>query len=139
MSCKCWQVNVDNIDRDLFGRAVKGAMYQPSDETSHDMRMAAHNLMLSAYEDNLVSSCPGRTRALPLCGDFRTGTSGMSFAQKRHPACTGHLMHQGVRKRERDYIIPAANSRQFRCPTTFPNQCFPLKVGRADKDQCTTR
>ena len=93
---------MDNIDRDLFGRAVKGAMYQPSDETSHDMRMAAHNLMLSAYEDNLVSSCPGRTRALPLCGNFRTGTSGVSFAQTRHPACTGHLMHQGVmRVRER--------------------------------------
>ncbi|KAK9909403.1 hypothetical protein WJX75_001741 [Coccomyxa subellipsoidea] len=50
---RAFEVNVDNIDRDLFGRAVKGAMYQPSDETSHDMRMAAHNLMLSAYEDNL--------------------------------------------------------------------------------------
>lgn len=74
----CWQVNVDNIDRDLFGRAVKGAMYQPSDETSHDIRMAAHNLMLSAYEDNLVSTCPSHTGTLHLCEAFRTGTSGNS-------------------------------------------------------------
>lgn len=49
---------MDNIDRDLFGRAVRGAMYQPSDEAAHDMRMAAHDLMHSAYQDNLVRSWP---------------------------------------------------------------------------------
>ncbi|CAL8467968.1 g7506 [Coccomyxa elongata] len=50
---RAFEVNVDNIDRDLFGRAVRGAMYQPSDEAAHDMRMAAHDLMHSAYQDNL--------------------------------------------------------------------------------------
>ncbi len=54
--CHGWQVNVDNIDRDLFGRAVRGAMYQPSDEAAHDMRTAAHDIMHSAYQDNLVRS-----------------------------------------------------------------------------------
>lgn len=53
---RCVQVNVDNIDRDLFGQPVKGGMYQPCDETWHEMRTAAHDIMLAAYEDDLVSS-----------------------------------------------------------------------------------
>ena len=63
-------MSVDNIDRDLFGRAVKGAMYQPSDETSDNMRTAAQNLMLSAYEDNLVCSYPNFTYCKSIMNIF---------------------------------------------------------------------
>ena len=48
------QVSVDNIDRDLFGRAVRGAMYQPSDGTLHRHRAAAHDLVRAAYADDVV-------------------------------------------------------------------------------------
>ena len=52
------QVNVDNIDRDLFGRNVKGAMYQPVDETLDKYKKAAYEIVWEAYVDNLVSVPP---------------------------------------------------------------------------------
>ena len=65
------QVSVDNIDRDLFGRAVRGAMYQPSDATLHRHKTVAHDLVRAAYADDLVRSaysgshaCPASTPAL---------------------------------------------------------------------------
>ena len=54
--CSCWpaQVNVDNIDRDLFGRNVRGAMYQPVDETLDKYKKAAYDLVRAAYAENVV-------------------------------------------------------------------------------------
>ena len=49
------QVNVDNIDSDLFGRNVKGAMYQPVDETLVKYKKAAYDIVRAAYDDNVVS------------------------------------------------------------------------------------
>ena len=62
---------MDNIDRDLFGRNVKGAMYQPVDETLVKYKKAAYDIVRAAYDDNVVSACltlvlcsnaPGRAR-----------------------------------------------------------------------------
>ena len=52
----CWpaQVNVDNIDRDLFGRNVRGAMYQPVDETLDKYKKASYDLVRAAYAENVV-------------------------------------------------------------------------------------
>ena len=50
------QVNVDNIDRDLFGRNVRGAMYQPVDETLDKYKRAAYDIVRAAYDDNVVRS-----------------------------------------------------------------------------------
>lgn len=50
----CAQVNVDNIDRDLFGRNVRGAMYQPVDETLDKYKKAAHEIVRAIYADNVV-------------------------------------------------------------------------------------
>ena len=49
------QVNVDNIDRDLFGRNVRGAMYQPVDETLDKYKKAAYEIVRAVYADNVVS------------------------------------------------------------------------------------
>ena len=54
-------MNVDNIDRDLFGRNVRGAMYQPVDETLDKYKKAAYDIVRAAYDDNVVSA----TRTLP--------------------------------------------------------------------------
>ena len=48
------QVNVDNIDRDLFGRNVRGAMYQPVDETLDKYKNAAFDVVRAAYDANVV-------------------------------------------------------------------------------------
>ena len=47
-------MNVDNIDRDLFGRHVRGAMYQPVDETLDKYKKAAYDLVRAAYIENVV-------------------------------------------------------------------------------------
>lgn len=52
------QVSVDNIDRDLFGKGLRGAMYRPSDNTQHRYLTAAHDLVRGVYEDNLVRGVP---------------------------------------------------------------------------------
>lgn len=46
---------MDNIDSDLFGRNVKGAMYQPVDETLVKYKKAAYDIVRAAYDDNVVS------------------------------------------------------------------------------------
>ena len=48
------QVNVDNIDRDLFGTQIRGAMYQPVDETLDKYKKAAYVIVRDAYADNVV-------------------------------------------------------------------------------------
>jgi hypothetical protein len=50
----CVQVNVDNIDADLFGRPVRGAMYQPADEMHDKLKKATHQIVREAYKENLV-------------------------------------------------------------------------------------
>ena len=61
----CWpaQVNVDNIDRELFGRNVRGAMYQPVDETLDKYKKASYDLVRAAYADNVVCA-PALQKAL---------------------------------------------------------------------------
>ena len=66
MGCSL-QVNVDNIDMDLFGRNVRGAMYQPVDETLDKYKKAAFDIVRAAYDDNVVSATPATpcTAVLP--------------------------------------------------------------------------
>lgn len=47
-------MNVDNIDRDLFGQSVRGGMYQPVDETLDKYKKAAHEIVRAIYADNVV-------------------------------------------------------------------------------------
>lgn len=54
MCCAALQVNVDNIDRDLFGRSVRGAMYQPADRTFDKLKISAHKILHQAYAENVV-------------------------------------------------------------------------------------
>ena len=46
---------MDNIDRELFGRNVRGAMYQPVDETLDKYKKAAYEIVRAVYADNVVS------------------------------------------------------------------------------------
>ncbi|KAK9817111.1 hypothetical protein WJX72_009705 [[Myrmecia] bisecta] len=48
---KSFEVSVDNIDADLFGKGIKGGMWQPSDESLHRLRTAMYGLLGAAYEE----------------------------------------------------------------------------------------
>ncbi|CAD7703964.1 unnamed protein product [Ostreobium quekettii] len=50
---RSFEVNVDNIDEDLFGRGLKGGMFQPSDIGQHKMLMEIHKMLREAYADCL--------------------------------------------------------------------------------------
>ncbi len=50
------QVSVDNIDTDLYGREIRGAMFQPSDQANDRILAKAHDLVRAAYADALVRS-----------------------------------------------------------------------------------
>ncbi|CAD7702334.1 unnamed protein product [Ostreobium quekettii] len=50
---RSFEVNVDNIDEDLFGRGLKGGMFQPSDVGQHKMLLEIHELLNEAYADCL--------------------------------------------------------------------------------------
>ncbi len=49
-----WQVSVDNIDADLFGRNVRGGSFQPSDDTLHAIKSRAFSLLTEAYDKDMV-------------------------------------------------------------------------------------
>ena len=48
------QVSVDNIDADLFGRAMRGGSFQPSDDTMHLIKSQAIVMVHDAYDQNMV-------------------------------------------------------------------------------------
>lgn len=51
---KSFEVTVDNIDSDLFGDAIPGGSFQPSDEERHAVKMRAREILKEAYEANIV-------------------------------------------------------------------------------------
>lgn len=42
---------MDNIDEDLFGKGLKGGMFQPSDKGQHKLIMEIHAQLKEAYEE----------------------------------------------------------------------------------------
>lgn len=50
---KSFEVSVDNIDADLFGRNVRGGSFQPSDDTLHAIKSQAIGMLAEAYEKNM--------------------------------------------------------------------------------------
>eukprot|EP00210_Caulerpa_lentillifera_P004339 g4138.t1 len=48
-----FEVNVDNIDEDLFGQGLKGAMFQSSDTSTHKMLIKCYEIMNKAYQESL--------------------------------------------------------------------------------------
>lgn len=67
---------MDNIDRDLYGRNVRGAMYQPVDETLDKYKKAAYDVVRAAYDDNVVS---------PLVTPYLHDTAGRAPARSGAP------------------------------------------------------
>ncbi|KAL3161042.1 hypothetical protein ABBQ38_009425 [Trebouxia sp. C0009 RCD-2024] len=51
---KSFEVSVDNIDADLFGRGVPGGSFQPSDDNMHNMRTQAIAMLQEAYDKDLA-------------------------------------------------------------------------------------
>ena len=62
---------MDNIDRDLFGRNVRGAMYQPVDETLDKYKKASYNLVRAAYAENVVRAPCLSCTSLEACNRLR--------------------------------------------------------------------
>ncbi|KAL0050459.1 hypothetical protein WJX82_011563 [Trebouxia sp. C0006] len=50
---KSFEVSVDNIDADLFGRGVRGGSFQPSDDTLHAIKSQAITLLTEAYNKDM--------------------------------------------------------------------------------------
>jgi cell division protease FtsH len=50
---KSFEVTVDNIDSDLFGDVIPGGGFQPSDQSWHEMRSRAAEIVKEAYKENL--------------------------------------------------------------------------------------
>ena len=50
-----YEVSVEGIDEDLFGKASPGGSYPPNEQYIGRMRMAAQELVWAAYEADLVS------------------------------------------------------------------------------------
>eukprot|EP00210_Caulerpa_lentillifera_P003025 g2888.t1 len=48
-----FEVNVDNIDEDLFGKGLKGATFQASDAGLNKMMMKCFEIMNQAYQESL--------------------------------------------------------------------------------------
>jgi hypothetical protein len=48
---KSFEVSVDNIDADLFGRGIRGGFFQPSDQSLHELRTAMYDIMREAYAE----------------------------------------------------------------------------------------
>lgn len=53
---KSFEVAVDNIDADLFGRSSRGGSFQPSDKQTEAVARRANQLLLEAYSDAKVSA-----------------------------------------------------------------------------------
>ncbi len=51
-----YEVAVEGIDEDLFGKAAPGGSYQPNEQYIGRMRMAAQELVWDAYNADCVSS-----------------------------------------------------------------------------------
>lgn len=65
-----YEVSVEGIDEDLFGRAAPGGSYQPNEQYIGRIRMAAQELVWAAYEADCVS-CSRHTllRLQKMCCD----------------------------------------------------------------------
>ena len=53
-----WQVAIDSIDADLFGRGVRGGFFQPSDAMLHRIRTTMYDILREAYAEDMVRSLP---------------------------------------------------------------------------------
>jgi hypothetical protein len=65
---KSFEVTVDNIDADLFGTAIPGGAFQPSDANWHRMRSAAAAIVQEAYAADMAE-LTGRRAALDAAAD----------------------------------------------------------------------
>ena len=79
---------MDNIDRDLFGRNVRGAMYQPVDETLDKYKKASYNLVRAAYAENVVRALCLLCAYLEACNRLRVCLSGRARHQISLPLVT---------------------------------------------------
>jgi len=60
---KSFEVAVDNIDEDLFGNTIPGGAFQPSDNSWHEIKSTAAQIVKEAYISNL-ETLTARKRAM---------------------------------------------------------------------------
>ena len=86
-----WQVAIDSIDADLFGRGVRGGFFQPSDAMLHRIRTTMYDILREAYAEDMVRRLPlNRTQRLTIL------PSASRCSQKHNNICASLRQGPGV-------------------------------------------